>query len=596
MRITRLLPLISVVMLLSLLLGAVPVSAGPAAAFQTPIITMGLSQEPPGLGYGLESAYVASIVKMALGSEPDLTRQNDLTDWYPYLAAEVPLLENGGAFYAGEGADQRLTVVFNMRNDVSWTDGTPVTAGDVAFTFQLVMNPDYPIPDRSGLVVYNNWEATEDYQVTVSFLSENEARDAAANGRGMLPAKDFSDFAAQEGPVVTPGYFKGYSAFPRHLLQPIIDQVGVLGLAKHEIQRRPVGVGPFKLREWVEGQHIIADAVPGYFLGSPRTGSLVFKFIPDTNTLLAQLATGELDAATSDALSVFNAPDLDELERQRRIRAFYVPSTTWEHIDLNMDSAHLSDLRVRKALIHSINRNIIVDRVLFSKTQVIHSWLPAWGWAYNRSIPQYEHNPARARELLREAGYTAGSDGIMAHPQKGKLSVLYQTTAGNAMRLAVTQIIQAQAREVGIDLRLDYISPPAAFFAGGANPGPLKRRTYEMGEYAFLTSDDPEGAKGLYHSNSIPAAGNGFVGDNNPGIRNPRLDELLHLSDTSLDQAQRTIWLSEAQVIWANELPVIPLFSRPNASAVKRTFQNWRPAPTPAAAETWNAHDWYLAD
>lgn len=557
-------------------------------------ITIGMSQEPPTLGYALGNAYVISVVKAAIGNGPSLTRRNDLNDWVPWLAEAVPTLENGGARYDGEGADKRLQVTFSMRKDVKWSDGKTVTAADVRFGLDLIMNPDYPVPGRDTQQKIASLDTPDDYTVVVNFLSEAEARAAAANGRAGLPAKAYADFATQSGPVLDPGYYKDYlAAFPRHVLQPLIDKVGVAELPKQDIMRKPLGIGPYKVTEWLEGQYIALEAVPSFFLGAPRTKQIIVKIVSDTNAVLAQLATGELDVVTEDALSEFSSPELDKMAAQRQIRAYYTPGATWEHIDLNLENEHLAILNVRKAIAHAINRQQLVDKVLNGKTKVIHSWAPEWRWDFSPEVPKYDFNPEKAKALLKEAGYAPGSDGIVAKGGK-KLSIKYATTAGNQARLLVTQLVQADLKAVGIDASLEYV-PASEYFASGDNPGPLWGRRFDLGEYAWVGGDDPLGAKNMYSSNGIPSKANSYVGQNFPGFTDARNDELLAESENTLDQARRVEVYAEQQKIWAEAVPVITLYARANVTAARRSLQNFRPTPT-NTPPTWNCYDWYLAD
>ncbi len=566
--------------------------AGAQASGKT--ITVGMSQEPPTLGYRLGNAYVISIVKAAIGNEPTLTRRNDLNDWVPWLAETVPTLENGGARYVGDGADKRLQVTFTMRKDVKWSDGKAVTAADVKFAWELIMNPDYSVPDRSTQQKVATIDTPDDYTVIANFLSEGEAKEAAANGRGGLPAKAYADFATQSGPVLDPGYYKDYlPAFPKHVLQPLLEKVGAADLPKQDIMRKPLGIGPYKVTEWAEGQFIALAAVPTFFLGAPRTPNLIVKIVTDTNAILAQLATSELDVVTEDALSEFSAPELDKMANQKLIRAYYTPGATWEHIDLNLENEHLGILNVRKAIAHAINRQQLVDKVLNGKTKVIHSWAPEWRWDFSPEIPKYDFNPEKAKALLKEAGYAPGPDGILAKGGK-KLSIKYGTTAGNQARLLVTQLVQADLKAVGIEANLDYV-PSSEWFAAGDNPGPLWGRTFEMGEYAWVGGDDPLGAKNLYSTGGIPAKDNAYVGQNFPGFKDARNDELLAESENTLDQARRVEVYAEQQKIWAEAVPVVTLYARANVTATKRSLQNFRPTPT-NTPPTWNCYDWYLAD
>ena len=555
-------------------------------------ITIGISQEPATLGYFLNTAFVSAVVRSAIGSQPTLTIQNEKNEWIPWLAESVPSLENGGARLIGEGADQRLQVTFSLRKDVTWSDGQKLTSGDVKFAWGLIVNPDYPVPDRARQVKVASIETPDDWTVVANFLSEAEARDAAVNGRNGLPERVFADFAKQSGPVLDPGYYKDFlPAFPRHVLQPIIEKVGVAELPRHEINRKPVGIGPYLLTEWAEGQFISLTAVKSYFLGTPKTPAITVRIVTDTNSIIAQLGTGDLDVVGVDALSEFSAPELDKLANQKIIRAHYPVGGTWERIDLNFDNEHLGQLPVRKALIHAINRQQIVDKVLNGKTKVIHSWVPEWRWDYNPEVPTYDYSPDKAKALLKEAGYVPGPDGILAKGGK-RLSLRYGTTAGNQTRLLVTQLVQADLKAIGVEVLLEYV-PSSQWFAAGDNPGPLWGRTFELGEYAGSTGDDPLGGKNLYSTGAIPAASNGYVGSNFAGWKDRRNDALLTEAESIIDQARRRELYAEQQLLWAAALPQIPLYARAEVAAANYALQNFRPAPT-NTPPTWNSHEWSL--
>src|SRR5688572_5245605 len=130
--------------------GALSVTGGlgTALAAQTPLINLAMSQEPTTLGYGIGNATVETIAKRALGSEPQLTIATDTLDYIPWLAENVPTLENFEASIQGEGENAQLHVNFRLRKDVVWQDGTPLTAHDVRFAWWLRMSPDYPVSSR----------------------------------------------------------------------------------------------------------------------------------------------------------------------------------------------------------------------------------------------------------------------------------------------------------------------------------------------------------------------------------------------------------------------------------------------------------------
>ena len=156
----------------------------------------------------------------------------------------------------------------------------------------------------------------------------------------------------------------------------------------------------------------------------------------------------------------------------------------------------------------------------------------------------------------------------------------------------MTQLVQADLKAVGVEVLLEYV-PSSQWFAAGDNPGPLWGRTFELGEYAGSTGDDPLGGKNLYSTGAIPAASNGFVGSNFAGWKDRRNDALLTEAESIIDQARRRELYAEQQLLWAAALPQIPLYARAEVVAANYALQNFRPAPT-NTPPTWNSHEWYL--
>jgi peptide/nickel transport system substrate-binding protein len=337
----------------------------------------------------------------------------------------------------------------------------------------------------------------------------------------------------------------------------------------------------------VPQQTIRLEAVEDYFLGKPPTKTIVFRIIPDTNAQLAAAQAGELDV-----IGAIQGPDIDnspELDALPGYKAYYVPGSPWEHIDLNLTNPVLADHNVRQALFQSINRQQIVDRILYGKTRVASSWIQPGvpPWAYDESCPtQYPYDPAAAGRLLEQSGYAKGGDGIYA--KGGQPLRLRLQTTDSSLRKNVAQVIQANLKQAGIDLELEFM-PATPFFA---REGPLIQGTFELGMYTWLAAPDPD-AKTLYRGTSAPGQDNNFVGQNYPRIKNPRLDQLLSQGANELSADKRKPIYCEAVKTWSEDIPVIPLFQRPNVSATRANMVNYRPTPT-STPETWNAWAWFI--
>ena len=567
-----------------------PEPAKPAAPMAQSV-TIVMSQEPDTLLQSMGSMYAASVVKQALGTETQnsgtacLVLRNDKNEIVPHIAESVPTLENGGAKFVGEGEDKHLEVTFKLRKDVKWHDGKPVTSADVKYWWEVMMDPDFGVASRDQEIKVAAVDTPDDYTVIFKFLSQKQARAAAQNGYMKLPKEEYAQFAQQEGPVTDSLYSRYGAVMPKHAY----GSIPVKDLPKSEFARKPLGMGPYVLKDWVAGQSLTLEANPSYFKGAPKIKTVVVKIVPDTNTILPQKQTGQVDHVTEDAFQATAIPDLDRIGTQGVVKPHYMPAQVWEHVDMNMDHEFLKDPKVRKAIIHGIDRKSIVDKILYGKVPVIHTWITPDNMFYEDNVTKYEYSKEKATQLLKDAGFTPGADGIMTKGGK-PLKLLLQTTAGNKARELTTQIIQQNLKEVGIAVDLDYM-PSKNFFATEGQ-GPLNARTFQLGLYAWVSNDDP-GGMDIYHSKNIPSKENNFAGQNFPGWRNPKADAALTTANSELETAKRKAAYSEHQKLFTEDLPSVPLYQRLNISAAKVALKNFKPTPT-QTAPTWNIQEWEL--
>lgn len=559
-----------------------PATPPPGRVKDTIVISMG--QMPDTLHPLIGSMMARTEVLGALFTRAVV---NDNRGEYVAIGVErVPTVDNGGAQFVGTGDDRHLEVTFTVKQGMKWQDGTPVTSKDARYAWELYMDPKFPATDRSTVSKVSDITVTDDRTFVVKWMSAKQARDAAANGFKGNDAKLWADYKDQKDPLTDPTYFDLPTTYfmPEHILGKIPpDQQQASDWATN----KTIGNGAYRLTALVPEQSITLEAVPDYFLGAPPTKTLVFRIIADTNAQLAALQANEIDVATQ-----VQGPDVDrspELDRLQGYKAYYIPGTPWEHIDLNMDDPLLKDKNVRKALIQSINRQEIVDKLLFGKTRVAQSWvqkdIPPWAWDEN-CLTKYTFDTAAAGRLLEQAGYQKGGDGMYAKGGQ-PLSLRLQTTDA-ALRKNVSQVIQANMKQAGIDLQLEFL-PARAFFERN---GPLIQGTFQLGLYTWLSNPDPD-ASSLYKSSAAPSPENGFVGQNYPRIRNQQLDSLLSRGASELSVAARKPIYCEAQKLWTDEVPVIPLFQRLVTTVARANMGNYRPTQT-LIPETWNAWMWYV--
>jgi peptide/nickel transport system substrate-binding protein len=245
-----------------------------------------------------------------------------------------------------------------------------------------------------------------------------------------------------------------------------------------------------------------------------------------------------------------------------------------------MQNPILQELPVRQAIAMGIDKNAIAEQVLQGKVPVANNFVSPLSWAYNPDVPTWEYNVELARQTLEDAGWQAGSGGVREKDGQ-RLSFECLTYSGDALREQVQQVIQAMLREIGVELTIQNYLPNVIFQQ--FNDG-----NYDIKIHRWIFPADPSFTT-LYAADRMPP-----LGLNNIFWDNAEVSEALHASDTEIDQEARKALLFRVQEIVAREVPVIPLFYRPNVIATTDRLMNVRMNPT-NDGDMWAVRDWYLA-
>lgn len=498
-------------------------------------LVYGTLQEPNSLNPILSDLTATAEVGRLVFS--GLVTSDDKGLWVPDLALEVPTLQNGGISADG------LTISYKLRSGVTWHDGVPFSAEDVKFTWNLIMHGQGKVVSQEGYDRIASVDAVDNQTVVIRF-------------------KEYY------APYLT--LFS--TILPKHVLESSGD------INKSSFNRMPIGTGPFKFKEWRIAESITFEANNAYFRGRPTLDNIIYKIIPDTNILLTQLKSGDIDLVNNIVPT-----QLDQVKAINNIRTVITPSMVWEHLDFNLDNALFQDVRVRQAIQAAIDRQAIVTTTLRNVAGMAVTDQPTFSWAYNGALKPAGRDVNAARDLLTQAGWLPGADGIAAKEGQ-KLSFTLVTTSGNKMREAVAQQLAQQLKEVGILMQVQYVDVPGFF--GDV----LKNRRFEAAMYAWVAGIDPENSR-LWHSRYIPSRANGYDGQNYSGWRNLEIDKLAEQGKQTVDVEQRKQIYYRMQEIMVQEVPVIPLYYRATIDVVKNTIANYRPNPT-FAGNFWNAWQW----
>lgn len=521
-------------------------------------VIVGMAQEPDSLGrFSVMSA--ARVIDNVLFAF--VAPYTDRWVRKSVLVEQMPTLQNGLWQLLPGG---KMQVTWQVRRGFTWHDGRPVTAFDFRFTYGMLRNPLIPGVSRFVLNKVDHILIPDPSDPYTLIVQWNERYPFA----GALP-------------------FGEQVILPRHLLEAAYLKEPAK-LPTHGYWRAPVGNGPYRFVEWVPGSHIALEAYARFPLGAPRIHRLVFRFILDSAALQAAVLTAQVDATE---INNFGIEQMLEIERRAPgMVTHYTPSLRWERINFNLDDAWLRDPRVRRAIAYAIDRETIV-RILFEgKYQVAHTWLAPRHPAYNPRVRHYPYDPARARTLLAEAGFTPDFDGILRDRNGKRLEMTIMSTAGHAVREQIEQIIKEQLRVAGIDLRIE--NRPASVLLGLIT---RRRQFPHLALYSTLFSLESTGYEG-FHSGQIPSEANNWEGFNLMGWRNLDNDRLLEQIASELDKTKRIRLLKRQQELFAEDLPALPLYFSMSLTTARKGLRHMRPTGLFGSFLPWNAYEWSWQD
>jgi peptide/nickel transport system substrate-binding protein len=261
------------------------------------------------------------------------------------------------------------------------------------------------------------------------------------------------------------------------------------------------------------------------------------------------------------------------LRKQQPDKFTYIfkPSLNYEHIDMKIENPILADLRVRQAMLYALDRQTLVDKLFEGMQPVAATWVNPLNPNYTKEVPTYGYDPARAKALLTEAGWTPGSDGICRNAAGQRLSVEFATTSGNRLRELTQQVLQNQWKASCIEVTIKN-EPPRTLFGET-----LKKRLYTgLIMYAW-SSAVTESPRRTLHSSQIPTLANNWGGSNAIAFNNPQMDADIDKAEAELDPAKAKVIWADMQKIYADQVPVLPLFFRAEAHVVPKWLKGYTP-------------------
>ena len=344
---------------------------------------------------------------------------------------------------------------------------------------------------------------------------------------------------------------------------------------------------------WTPGSAIVLERNPYYWrAGYPKLDRVVFRWFGDAVSLEGAILRDEVDVATDSAAFLLDAATYIDWEARGIFRWLASTGTTWEHLDFDLeplDSRYVffDDKRVRQAVAYAIDRQAIIDTLLWGVGSVPNSYIPPEHPMYTTTLKTYTYSPTLAMDLLTQAGWIdSDSDGI--RDKAGQPLSFDLTTTNNALRVQAGMLMKADLAAVGIDMNLDA-RPATEVFADGPD-GPLFGRKFDTCEFAWLTSGEPP--CNLYLSEELITPANNWAGQNLVGYQNPQYDAACHAALDSLDATTSTPYYQQAMQILAEDVPMLPLFFRLKQAAYDFAFSVAPGLNATQNGVTWNIWAW----
>ena len=572
-------------------------------------LTICLSAEPQSLyAYSVgdrDSAWARDIVLETLRDGP-LDHRN--FDYQPVLLEKLPSLKDGDAVmqpvqvaegsalidvsgnitalaptvryfdaqgieqvYSGGGSAEvmQLSVTFKLKAGVLWEDGTPLTADDVLFSWQVAKDPATTAADRYLSNRANDPLVIDSQTLTLTFLPG--FKDPLYYTRLPIP-------------------------LPRHLYSNLTPaQMAASDL----VNRRPISFGPFILNDWAPGDHLTVVKNPSYYRrgeGLPRIDQINFQFVPDPQQMVAGMNSGfcQVGLAPQDTFFATQNEAIAQATQQGQFSVQSVPSTAFEHLDFNLSPAAgyrgvagtglFQDVRIRAAFAYCIDRQELIDTLMAGRGDLSGAYVPDTHPYYNaKAVTLIPFNPTQGKALFKEAGWQdTNGDGLL--DKKGRLSLDYVFgPTDNVLRRGIAIALQTQLKDnCGVEILPRELGRSDLF--GDFPDGVLFGRQFDLGQFSWVGGQvDP--SCGLYTRNEWTGLGDGQPdqygqwgypgGGNDVGYLNPAFDDLCLRALASLDPEEKKALHQQALKLFADDVPSIILFFKPKLALVRSTVSGF---------------------
>ncbi len=480
-----------------------------------------------------------------------------------------------------ESSPDGLTWTFTLRPGLRWHDGTPLTTRDVKFTFESILHPFY-----TGVRVanYTSLAGVKEYRAELTGLNnqlKEKAITEAEHQEKSLAA--FEAWKAQNAlEIVDDRVIKlhlaetyapflpqamGMGIIPEHLLKDVQGKA----MADAEFNRKPVGNGAWKFKEWKTGEYVAIVANDDYWDGRPNVDEYVMKIIPDQNTVMVALEAREVD------LGGVTPEEYDRFAQLKHLNLHEYPIFSYTYLGYNLTNPLFAQKEVRQAIAHAVNKEVLIDELLQGHGTVAWTHGSPARWDYNPDVKTYPYDPEKAKQMLDAAGWKVNPATGIREKDGKPFAFKLQTNQGNKQREAAAVVIQENLEAVGIKVEVELVE--WSTFVNTV----LLPKNFEAIIVGWSLGVDPD-AFSIWHSKGGPF---NFV-----SYENARVDELLEQGRKELDLDKRAAIYREIWAILAEDQPYLFLYYPNSIVAVNKRVLG-PIGGTPVGIE-WNIEDWWI--
>lgn len=448
----------------------------------------------------------------------------------PELLTVIPSQANGGISADGK------TITWHLRKDAKWSDGVPFTADDVVFSTAAVKNPKNKEIGRDGWDLITKVDEPDKYTVVYHMT------------------KPYAAFL--------PTFFGSAGANPCILPKHILGNLPDINTAPYNAM--PVGIGPFKVAQWKRGDAVELVANPLYFRGKPKLERITYKLTASRDTLATQMQTGDVDL-WAQVPSAY----IKQMQSIATLNTPVQPSYYYAHLDFNVQRPIVSDVRVRQAVRYALDRKGMKDKVGHGFGILQEGVVSPANPMADTTIPFVDQDLAKAKQLLEEAGWKAGPDGIRTkNGQRLTLEFPYYTGSPDSDQRV--ELIRSELKDAGIEIATRKYTP-ALFFALPQDGGIMYGGKWDLTTFQWSGSPEAD-LSNTYSCDQIPPRG-----QNDSRYCNRQVTQWMKQFQGTYDFDLHKKLDSQIQQQIAKDVPVIVLYVAEDGWAQNSDLRGFNP-------------------